>query len=89
MTKLNAFKYHTKTLSVFRYRYSSLSMMKMTYKPMSTFNNNSNIFDDSEKAAMADAKDALNSIDEAVITLKSYNDWVPVVMKSKIPVILD
>ena len=38
---------------------------------------------------MAEAKQIFNEIEEAVIELKSYADWVPTVMKSKIPVILD
>ena len=38
---------------------------------------------------MADAKQTLKSVEESVIELNNYNDWVPVVMKSEIPVILD
>ena len=46
-------------------------------------------FDEDEQAAMIDAKKVMHSLEEAVTDLKSYTDWVPVVMKSKIPVILD
>lgn len=46
-------------------------------------------FNEEEQAAMADAKQALKSVEESVIELNNYNDWVPVVMKSEIPVILD
>ena len=51
--------------------------------------NQDDLFDESEQAAMAEAKQIFNEIEEAVIELKSYADWVPTVMKSKIPVILD
>jgi hypothetical protein len=59
-----------------------------TYRAFCTKKDDS-IFDESEQAAMADARLMVQSIDEAVVELKSYNDWATVVMKSKIPVIVD
>ena len=46
-------------------------------------------FNDDEQAAMTDAKQVLKSFGESIVELKDYNDWVPTVMKSKVPVILD
>jgi len=46
-------------------------------------------FDEGEQAAMADAKNMLDSIDESIVDIKNIAEWKPIVMDSKIPVVLD
>lgn len=75
-----------------RNNFNFANMHMSTFRFFSTKNANNPDeiqFDEGEQAAMADAKRVMKDFDEAVTELKSYNDWTPMIMKSKVPVILD